>query len=176
MSLAYSCLSPLGISFLPPSPSLLQYGGCTQCIHREGPEALPSPISALRDDRVKDSQEVSLPERTILLQWGNEGYLLTPSVFFSPRVHYSTCPSPVVPHTPEGKQEGLLSQQISEKTEGSCVSVGSAASQLCDFGLLNIPLKLAFETVVCRRPTGGIELLMLGNWEFLNWTKRVRVT
>ena len=88
----------------------------------------------------------------------------------------STCPSPVVAHTTEGKQDGLLSQQISEKTEGSCVSVGSATSQLCDFGLLNIPLKLAFGTVVCRRPTGGIELLMLRDWEFLNWTKRVRVT
>ena len=80
------------------------------------------------------------------------------------------------PHTTEGKQDSLLSQQISEKTEGSCVSVGSATSQLCDFGLLNIPLKLAFGTVVCRRPTGGIELLMLRDWEFLNWTKRVRVT
>ena len=80
------------------------------------------------------------------------------------------------PHTTEGKQDGLLSQQISEKTEGSCVSVGSATSQLCDFRLLNIPVMLAFETTVCRRPTVGIELLMLGEWELLNWTKRVRVT
>ena len=74
------------------------------------------------------------------------------------------------PHTTEGKQDGLLSQQISEKTEGSCVSVGSATSQLCDFGLLNIPVKLAFETMVCRRHTAGIELLMLCDWKFLNWT------
>ena len=65
------------------------------------------------------------------------------------------------PHTTEGKQDGLLSQQISEKTEGSCVSVGSATSQLCDFGLLNVPVKLALENMVCRRPTAGIELLML---------------
>ena len=65
------------------------------------------------------------------------------------------------PHTTEGKQDGLPSQQISEKTEGSCVSVGSATSQLCDFGLLNVPVKLALENMVCRRPTAGIELLML---------------
>ena len=41
------------------------------------------------------------------------------------------------------------------------MSVDSATSQLCDFGLLNVPVKLAFETMVCRRPTVGIELLML---------------
>ena len=52
----------------------------------------------------------------------------------------------------------------------------AATSQLCDFRLLNIPVMLAFETTVCRRPTVGIELLMLGEWELLNWTKRVRVT
>ena len=80
------------------------------------------------------------------------------------------------PHTTEGKQDSLLSQQISEKTEGCCVSVGSATSQLCDFGLLNIAVKLAFETMVCWRPTGDMELLMLGDWEFLNWTKWVRLT
>jgi hypothetical protein len=28
----------------------------------------PHPISALRDDRVKDSQEVNLPERIVLIQ------------------------------------------------------------------------------------------------------------
>ena len=56
------------------------------------------------------------------------------------------------------------------------MSVGSATSQLCDFRLLNIPVKLAFETMVSRRPTGDIELLMLGDWEFLNWTKWVRLT
>ena len=59
------------------------------------------------------------------------------------------------PHTPEGKQDGLLSQQISEKTEGSCVSVGSATSQLCDPGLLNDPVMSAFETVVCLEPEGA---------------------
>ena len=98
-----------------------------------------------------------------------EGYLFTP-VFFLLGSTTSTCQSTTDPHTTEGKQDGLLSQQISEKTEGSCVSVGSATSQLCDFGLLNVPVKLAFETMVCMRPTGGIELLMLCDWEFLNWT------
>ena len=72
------------------------------------------------------------------------------------------------PHTTEGKQDGLLSQQISEKNEGSCVSTGFATSQLCGFGLVNVPVITAFETMVCRRPTGGIELLMLGDWKFLN--------
>ena len=56
------------------------------------------------------------------------------------------------PHTTEGKQDGLLSQQIYEKTEGSGVSVGSATSQLCDFRPLNIPVMSAFETVVCLEP------------------------
>ena len=60
------------------------------------------------------------------------------------------------PHTTEGKQDGLLSQQISEKTEGSCVSVGSATSQLCDFGLLNVPVMSAFKTVVCLEPEGTL--------------------
>ncbi|KAB0339608.1 hypothetical protein FD754_023793 [Muntiacus muntjak] len=46
----------------------------------------------------------------------------------------STCPSTMDPHTTEGKQDGLLSQQISEKTEGSCVSVGSTTSHFCDLG------------------------------------------
>ena len=54
-----SCLLP---------PSLLQDGGSTQLIHREGPEALPSTVSALRDDRVKGRQEVNLPETTFHLQ------------------------------------------------------------------------------------------------------------
>ena len=170
MSLAYSCLSPPGISFLPPSPSLLQYGGCTQCIHREGPEALPSPISALRDDRVKDRQEVNLPEtRGLLWGGGRRGRLLfTPSGFFPLGSTTSTCPSTMDPHTTEGKQDGLLSQQISEKTEGSCVSVGSTTSQFCDFGLLNIPVMSAFEIMACIRTRGGTEFLILWDWEFLN--------
>ena len=54
-------------------PSLLQDGGSTQHIHKEGPEALPSPISALRDDIVKERQEVNLPETRVLLWWGEEG-------------------------------------------------------------------------------------------------------
>ena len=72
------------------------------------------------------------------------------------------------PHTTEGKQDGLLSQQISEKTEGSCVSVGSATSQLCDFRLLNIPVKLAFEIMVCIRTREATEFLILWDWEFLH--------
>ena len=72
------------------------------------------------------------------------------------------------PHTTEGKQDGLLSQQISEKTEGSCVSVGSTTSQFCDFGLLNIPVMSAFEIMVCIRTREGIEFLILWDWEFLN--------
>ena len=60
------------------------------------------------------------------------------------------------PHTTEGKQDGLLSQQISEKTEGSGVSVGSATSQLCDFRPLNIPVMSAFETAVFLEPEGPL--------------------
>ena len=56
------------------------------------------------------------------------------------------------PHTTEGKQDGLLSQQISEKNEGSCVSTGFATSQLCGFGLVNVPVITAFETVDCLEP------------------------
>ena len=59
------------------------------------------------------------------------------------------------PHTTEGKQDCLLSQLISEKTEGPGVSVGSATSQLCDPGLLNVPVMSAFETVVCLEPEGA---------------------
>ena len=65
------------------------------------------------------------------------------------------------PHTTEGKQDGLLSQQVFEKTGGSCVSAGSATSQLCDFGLLNVPVMSAFEIMVCIRTRGGIEFLIL---------------
>ena len=71
------------------------------------------------------------------------------------------------PHTTEGKQDGLLSQQISEKTEGSCVSVGSTTSQLCDFGFLNVPVMSAFETVVCLEPEGALSCSCC-DWEFLN--------
>ena len=60
------------------------------------------------------------------------------------------------PDTTEGKQDGLLSQQISEKTEGACVSVGSATSQLCDLGILNVPVMSAFETVVFLEPEGPL--------------------
>ena len=60
------------------------------------------------------------------------------------------------PHTTEGKQDGLLSQEIFEKTEGSCVSVGSATSQLCDFGLLNVPVMSALETMICLEPEGAL--------------------
>ena len=63
-------------------PSLLWDGGSTQCIHSEGPEALISPISALRDDRVKDRQEVNLPETRVLLWWGEEGYCSPLLAFF----------------------------------------------------------------------------------------------
>ena len=61
----------------------------------------------------------------------------------------------MVPHTREGKQDGLPSQQVSEKTEGSSVSVGSVISQLCDLGLLNAPVMSAFEAVVCLEPEGA---------------------
>ena len=65
------------------------------------------------------------------------------------------------PHTTEGKQDGLLSQQISEKTEAACVSVGSATSQLCGFGLLNVPVMSAFEIMVCIKTGWDIEFLIL---------------
>ena len=42
--------------------------GLLNLIHRERPEALPSTVSALRDDRVKGRQEVNLPETTFHLQ------------------------------------------------------------------------------------------------------------
>ena len=71
------------------------------------------------------------------------------------------------PHTTEGKQDGLLSQEIFEKTEGSCVSVGSATSQLCNFGLLNVPVMSALETVVCLEPEGAFSFSSC-DWEFLN--------
>ena len=64
-------------------PSLLQDGGSTQRIHGEGPEALPSPIAPLRDDKVKDRQEVNLPETKVLLLWGEEGYC-SPLLAFLP--------------------------------------------------------------------------------------------
>ncbi|KAB0338424.1 hypothetical protein FD754_024591 [Muntiacus muntjak] len=64
----------------------------------------------------------------------------------------STCTSPMAPSSTEGKQEGLLSY----------LSVGSSSSQLCEFLLLNICLKSAFETVVCMRTRGGIEIPVLG--------------
>ena len=80
------------------------------------------------------------------------------------------------PHTTEGKQDSLLSQQISEKTEGCCVSVGSATSQLCDLGILNVPVMSAFEIMVCIKARGGIEFLIFWDWEFLSWTKWVRLT
>ena len=60
------------------------------------------------------------------------------------------------PHTTEGKQDGLLSQQISEKTEGSCVSVGSTTSQFCDFGLLKVPVTSAFDIMVYLEPEGAL--------------------
>ena len=62
------------------------------------------------------------------------------------------------PHTTEGKKDSLLSQQVSEKTEGSCVSVGSATSQLCDFGLLNVPVMSAFESMVCLDQEGALSI------------------
>ena len=71
-------------------------------------------------------------------------------------------------HTTEGKQEGLLSQQISEKTERSCVSAGSASSQVCDFVLLKFLLTSAFKTVVGMRTRGVIE----GNFQIEdNWSE-----
>ena len=72
------------------------------------------------------------------------------------------------PHTTEGKQDNLLSQQISEKTEGPCVCVHSITSHFCDFGLLSVPVMSAFEIMVCIRTRGGIEFLILWEWEFLN--------
>ena len=60
------------------------------------------------------------------------------------------------PQTTEGKQDGLLSQQVFEKTGGSCVSAGSATSQLCDFGLLNVPVMSALETMICLEPEGAL--------------------
>ena len=72
-------------------PSLLRDGGSTQCIRSEGPEALPSPISALKDDRVREMQEVNLPETRVLLWWGKEGYCSLLLAFFS-RIHYKYLP------------------------------------------------------------------------------------
>ena len=72
------------------------------------------------------------------------------------------------PHTTEGKQDGLLSQEISEKTEGSGVSVGSATSQLCDFRPLNIPVMSAFETVVCLELEGPLSFSWSLSGIFLN--------
>ena len=77
------------------------------------------------------------------------------------------------PHTTEGKQDCLLSQQVSEKTEGSCVSIASTTSHFCDFGLLKVPLMSAFEIMVCIGTKGGTEFLMVWDWEFLNWTEWV---
>ena len=72
------------------------------------------------------------------------------------------------PHTTEGKQDGLLSQQVSEKTAGSCVSVHSTTSKLCDFGLLKVPVMSAFEIMVCIRTREATEFLILWDWEFLH--------
>ena len=72
------------------------------------------------------------------------------------------------PHTTEGKQDSLLSQHISEKTEGSGVSVGSTTSQVCDFGLLKVPVMSTFEIMVCTKTRGGIEFLILWDWKFLH--------
>ena len=72
------------------------------------------------------------------------------------------------PHTTEGKQDGLLSQQISEKTEGPSVSVGFTTSQFCDFGLLNVLVMSAFEIMVCIRTRGYIVFIILWDWEFLH--------
>ena len=72
------------------------------------------------------------------------------------------------PHITEGKQDCLLSQQISEMTENPCVSIHSTTSQFCDFGLLNVPAMSAFEIMLCIRTREGIEFLNLWDWEFLN--------
>ena len=48
------------------------------------------------------------------------------------------------------------------------MSVGSTTSQLCDFGLLNVPVMSAFEIMVCIRTRGGIEFLIPWDWEFVN--------
>ena len=71
-------------------------------------------------------------------------------------------------HTTEGKQDSLLSQQISEKTEGSCLSVGSTTASFCDFGLFDVPVMIALEIMVCIRARGGIEFLTLWDWDSLN--------
>ena len=149
-------------------PSLLLDGRSAQHIHEEGPKALPSPISALRDERVKERQEVNLPETRVVLWWGEEGYCSPILAFFPLGSSTRTCRSTMDPHITEGKQDGLLSQQISEMTEGPCVSVHSTTSQFCDFGLLNIPVISAFEIMICIRTRGGIEFLILWDWEFLN--------
>ena len=74
-------------------PSLLWDGRSTQCIDEEGPDLL-SPISALRDDRVKDRQEANLPETRGLLWGGGEARKVTvhPFWLFSPRIHYKDMP------------------------------------------------------------------------------------
>ena len=148
--------------------SLLWDGGSTQRNHCEGPEALPSPISAVRDERVKEWQEANLPETSVLLWWGEEGYCSPPLAFPPLESTRSSCPSTMDPHITEGKQDCLLSQQISEMTESPCLSVHSTTSQFCDFGLLNIPVMSAFEIMGCIRTRGGIEFLILWDWEFLN--------
>ena len=77
-------------SLLP--PFLLQDRGSTQCIHGEEPEALPSLIKALRDDRVKDRQEVNLLERIVLIQSVFGQLLVHPFFLFPPRIHYKHLP------------------------------------------------------------------------------------
>ena len=84
----------------------------------EEPEDLPSPISALREDRIKDRQNVNHPERIVLPQWVGGRLLAHPFCLFPLGSTTSSCTSPMDPHTTEGKQDSLLSQEISEIDTG----------------------------------------------------------
>ena len=129
------------------------------------PAPAPSVLRGMTDSRTGRRSTFQKQESSF---GGVRKVTVHPFWLFSPRVPYNTCPSTMDPHTTEGKQDRLLSQQISEKTECSCVSVGSTTSQLCDFGLLNVPVMSAFEIMVSIRTRGGTEFLILWDWEFLH--------
>ena len=57
-----------------------------------GTRRSPLPISALRDDRVKDRQEANLPERTVLVQGVGGRLPAHPFCLLSPRIHYNYLP------------------------------------------------------------------------------------
>ena len=176
MSFAYSSVSLPGISFPPPS-TLSSLGWRVYSTHspwgtRTSP--LPHQCSERWQSQGQAGGQPSRNKSPPVVGWGR--LLFTLSGFFPLDSTTSTCPSTMDPHTTEGKQDGLLSQQISEMTESLCVSVHSTTSQFCDFGLLNVPVMSAFKIMVCIRTWVGIEFLIFWNWEFLYWTQWIRGT